>query len=98
MIQNTIEDNDNKILGQNRPIFTFGAGEKKSGGLKSKRKIRKFADPYLRAKKVNGKLYYFYRRGVDPEIYLGDADAILRAIQANKLPRKNRHVNNTNRS
>lgn len=38
---------------------------------------------YLRAHTSmrNGKKYYYYCRGTDPEIYLGTAEAILRKVK-----------------
>jgi hypothetical protein len=44
-------------------------------------KIRRLAEPHLRKHVVKGKVYYTYCRGIDREIYLGDAEAILKAIQ-----------------
>lgn len=42
--------------------------------------IKRMADPHLSSHKIKGVLYYTYRRGVDKEIYLGTADAILVAV------------------
>jgi len=54
-----------------------------SRGL-TNRKTRRIAEPHLRAHKVKGRLYYYYCRGIDPEIYLGDADTILLAVKGSK--------------
>lgn len=43
--------------------------------------IRRITDPHLRPHKVKGRLYYSYCRGTDVEIYLGSADAILKAVK-----------------
>jgi len=48
------------------------------------RPIRRITVPYLRAHKVKGRLYYTYCRGTDKEIYLGDADSILRAVKGSQ--------------
>lgn len=37
--------------------------------------------PYLRPHDVKGRLYYSYCRGSEKEIYLGSADAILKAVK-----------------
>jgi len=47
----------------------------------TKKRIRRIADPHIRGKKVKGHVYYYYCRGIDKEKYLGDADAILRAVR-----------------
>lgn len=39
------------------------------------------AAPYIRKHELKGRTYYTYRRGIDKEIYLGTADAILRAVK-----------------
>ena len=48
------------------------------------KKIRRVAEPHIRGHKVKGRNYYYYVRGTDPEIYLGDADTILRAVRESK--------------
>lgn len=50
----------------------------------TKRRIRRVADPHIRPHKVKGRVYYTYCRGTDPEIYLGSADTILRAVKGNQ--------------
>lgn len=52
-------------------------------------RIRRIAEPHLRPHTVKGKQYWYYCRGADNEIYLGDADFILMAVQSKKLPPKN---------
>lgn len=42
---------------------------------------RKTAEPHLRPHKVKGRTYYTYCRGIDKEVYLGDADSILQAVK-----------------
>jgi len=49
------------------------------------KKIHRVADPYIKAHKVKGKTYYCFRRGIEPEIYLGTAEAIYKAVMAAKL-------------
>lgn len=44
-------------------------------------RIRRLADPHIRSKKIKGRLFYYYVRGTDKEIYLGSADTILRAVK-----------------
>lgn len=52
-------------------------------------RITRWAEPRLKTRKVKGNIYYYYCRGIDPEIYLGTADSILRAVLlVNKLPAK----------
>jgi hypothetical protein len=53
-------------------------------GLKrrvTKRHARKLAKPHIRAHRVKDSVYYTYCRGADKEVYLGDADSILRAVK-----------------
>ncbi|OGN90757.1 MAG: hypothetical protein A2Z70_01375 [Chloroflexi bacterium RBG_13_48_17] len=49
-----------------------------------KRAHRRLAEPHLRKHQVKGKTYYYYCRGADREIYLGDAGTILMAVAAAK--------------
>lgn len=43
----------------------------------TKSRGRPLAVAHLRPHTSNGKIYYYYCRGRDPEIYLGSADTIL---------------------
>ena len=43
-------------------------------------RIRRIAEPHIRGHKVKGRTYYTYCRGTDQEIYLGSANAILKAV------------------
>ena len=45
---------------------------------------RRTAEAHIRPHKVKNRTYYSYVRGSDKEIYLGDADAILKAVRAMK--------------
>jgi hypothetical protein len=36
---------------------------------------------HIRGHLVKGKVYYYYLRGTDREIYLGSADSILKAVK-----------------
>ena len=47
----------------------------------TKKRTRKLAAPHLRPHNVRGHIYYYYCRGADKETYLGDADAILKAVK-----------------
>ena len=47
----------------------------------AQKRITRVTEPHLRPHKVKGKLYYHYCRGTDPEIYLGSADSILKAVK-----------------
>lgn len=49
----------------------------------TKKRIRRIAEPHLRPHTVKGRTYYTYCRGTDREIYLGSADAILKAVKGN---------------
>lgn len=48
-------------------------------------RLKRVVEPHLRPHKSNGKLYYYYCRGAYQEIYLGDADTILKAVRAYKI-------------
>ena len=47
----------------------------------TKKRVRKLAGPHIREHCVKGKRYYYYIRGTDKEIYLGDAESILKAMK-----------------
>jgi hypothetical protein len=60
-----------------------GAGSASYGGdpqgkRLTKKRVRRIADPHIRKHKVKGKEYYYFCRGIDKEIYLGDAERLLR--------------------
>lgn len=63
---------------QVNPIYSFGLLPRKEP--RTKKRIRRIAEPHLEARRVNGKVYYRYRRGIDKPIYLGDADKVLTAV------------------
>jgi ribosomal protein S20 len=48
----------------------------------TKKRIRRIAEPHIRGHQVKGRVYYTYCRGTDREVYLGDADAILKAVKS----------------
>jgi hypothetical protein len=50
-----------------------------------KRGYRKKAPGRLRPHTVNGKVYYYFCRGRDKEIYLGSADRILMAMRSEAI-------------
>lgn len=43
--------------------------------------VRKLARGHIQQHTKNGVFYYTYRRGTDKEIYLGTAEAILKAVK-----------------
>lgn len=47
----------------------------------TKKRIRRIAEPHIRGHQVKGRVYYYYCRGTDREVYLGHADVILKAIK-----------------
>jgi hypothetical protein len=50
----------------------------------TKKRIRRIAEPHIRGHQVKGRVYYYYVRGMDKEVYLGNADAILQALNGGK--------------
>jgi len=50
----------------------------------TKRQPRKRAEAHIRAHTSKGREYYYYIRGTDKEIYLGNADSILEAVKGRK--------------
>lgn len=50
----------------------------------TKKRARKKAPAHLRDHQVGDRCYYYYIRGKDKEVYLGDADSILEAVRARK--------------
>ena len=74
--------NQEKLV-ENRTRLSYGATSHKK--TSTNKRVRKQAEPHIRAHKVKGRLYYYYVRGTDPEIYLGTADIILEAMRAIKL-------------
>lgn len=59
---------------ENIPLGRRGQGAPKEARLKR-------AKPYIRGHLIMGRIYYYYCRGADKEIYLGSADAILKAVK-----------------
>ena len=47
----------------------------------TKRQPRKRAEAHIRAHMSKGREYYYYIRGTDKEIYLGNADSILEVVK-----------------
>ena len=58
----------------------------------TKKRIRRIAEPHLEGRKQKGHVYYYYRRGIDPPIYLGDADLILIKVKGNYPLRTRRRL------
>lgn len=76
---------NNKKLVENTPDTSFEVAINRDEFAElTNRKLRRMAEPHLRPHKVKGRVYYTYVRGTDKEIYLGDANAILRAVRAFK--------------
>ncbi len=50
----------------------------------TKKRVRRIAEPHIRSHRVKGHVYYTHCRGTDKEIYLGDADAILKAAKGGR--------------
>ena len=72
---------DKKLVKNHTPVRH---GNQVSPGQLTKKGSRHTAEPYLRPHQVKGKSYYYYCRGTDKEIYLGDAAAILKAVRKDK--------------
>ena len=79
------------ILLRDGPKLSYGTKGNKS--THSKKPIRRIAEPHLQSRVVNGKVYYYYRRGDDPMIHLGTADAILSAIKTDRALKEIRKSN-----
>lgn len=71
------ETTGGKKLVELAPVSSLRPAPKPKGLTKK----RYHAEPEIRAHVVNGKRYYFYRRGTDKEIYLGSARHILRMVK-----------------
>lgn len=76
---NEAKNQNPQKLSQDIPLDSLSLLQPKRGC--DKKRIRRIAEPHLQAHRVRGRLYYTYRRGIDPEIYLGSADAILKAVK-----------------
>lgn len=72
---------DKKLVGLMDPIRRGGGPKSRGVLILTKKRIRRIADPHVRAHKVKGRNYYYFCRGTDPEIYLGTAEAILLAVK-----------------
>jgi len=44
-------------------------------------RIRRIAEPHIRPHISKGRPYYYFCRGIDKEIYLGDAETIYKAVK-----------------
>lgn len=81
-----IDNRADKNLVEGTGVDSFGHDGSKSPSTKKRSyRIRRIADPHIRAHMSNGRPYYYYCRGTDKEIYMGDADTILQAVKGNKL-------------
>lgn len=71
-----------EFLSQQARFGLRGFGEKEKARIKPKAKIRRLAEPRIHEhKRKNRQPFYTYQRGADQEIYLGDADTILRKVK-----------------
>lgn len=78
MVDTKAKDPAVGLLLQDRVPFSYGTSPHKKGCNKSR--VRRIAEPHLEPRRVHGRVYWYYRRGVDPPVYLGTADAILKAV------------------
>jgi hypothetical protein len=70
---------DHKTSDKKPGDVSLGENARKSGSDKKRAyRIRRIAEPHLFTTKRNGKPYWWYVRGVDKPIYLGDPDTILK--------------------
>lgn len=79
MTTSKAEKEDRKKLVDNDSLSVAGLMAQARGP--TKKRIWRTADPHIRRHLVKGRTYYTYCRGTDREIYLGDADDILRAVK-----------------
>ena len=79
---------DIEKLVDNIPLVSLDVPVPQKPLTKKRSRIRRIADPHIRGHQVKGKTYYFFCRGVDKEIYLGDAVTILKAVKGIGRPRK----------
>lgn len=56
----------------------------KSTGTRRRSTKKHVAEPHIRPHTIKGRTYYTYCHGAGPEIYLGTADAILKAVKGGK--------------
>ena len=68
-------------LVEDTPLVSLDIPVPKTPLTKKHSRIRRIAYPHIRGHQVKGHVYYFYVRGTDKEVYLGDADSILRAVK-----------------
>ena len=59
-----------EMLVEDIPVASLDIDVPKRG--LTKKRIRRIAEPHLRAHRVKGRIYYCYVRGTDREIYLGE--------------------------
>ncbi len=73
-----------KLVEEERPVMPDMLRSEMALTNKRAYRKRKLAGAHIRAHNVKGKLYYYYVRGTDKEVYLGDAAAVLRAVKKGK--------------
>jgi hypothetical protein len=47
----------------------------------TKKRIRRVAEPHIEKRRVHGRDYYYFRRGIDAPVYLGTAERILWCVR-----------------
>ena len=77
----TIKANNNELKKLVNDIPLFTPDKQVSKKHSTKKRIRRIAEPHIRAHQVKGRQYYSYIRGEDKEIYLGTAESILKAVR-----------------
>lgn len=81
----TCDETDKEKLSQNGTGVSFGSEASIDAGItKTKKGSKQFAKPYIKARKVKGHTYYYYCHGKEREMYLGTADAILKAVKGDR--------------
>jgi len=82
MVKIKRSNNRVKKLSQNSTGVSLAVNALNSAGITAPRKgSKQGARPRIKPRNVKGKTYYYYCRGADKEIYLGDAEAILKAVK-----------------
>jgi hypothetical protein len=82
MVMSKAKDTTPEKLVEDIPLVSLDIPVPKIPLTKKRSRVRRFAEPHIRGHHVKGRVYYTYCRGTDREIYLGDADAILKAVKS----------------
>lgn len=81
VVERGIKDGE-KLL-QDGPLVSYGRTTRKRS--RNKNRVQNLANPHIERRLVSGRAYYYYRRGTDKPVYLGTADAILKAVHQAKI-------------